>query len=95
MPTRLKVFAIAAVLAAGTSSAAMAQHACPAAGDMYFNGVCQPVYWKPVSGTVSGTANMLTPPAPPCVGARLSYGYCYPFAWSGRDRGRYPAWELE
>jgi hypothetical protein len=94
MPTRLKVFAIAAVLAAGASSAAMAQHACPA-GDMYYNGVCQPVYCKPVSGTVTGTANMLTPPAPPCVGARLSYGYCYPFAWSGRDRGRYPAWELE
>jgi hypothetical protein len=54
MPTRLKVFAIAAVLAAGASSAAMAQHA-GSAGDMYYNGVCQPVYWKPVSGTPAGS----------------------------------------
>jgi hypothetical protein len=59
MPTRLKIFAIAAVLAAGTSSAAMAQYAC-APGYTYYNGVCQPVgspgYSNPVSGTVSGEA---------------------------------------
>ncbi len=60
MPTRFKVFAIAAALAAGTSSAAMAQYAC-APGYTYFNGVCQPVrapgYGNPVSGAVSGEAN--------------------------------------
>ena len=59
MPTRFKVFAIAAALAAGTSSAAMAQYAC-APGYTYYNGVCQPVrapgYGNPVSGTVSGEA---------------------------------------
>ena len=42
MPTRFKVLAIAAALAAGTSSAAMAQYAC-APGYTYINGVCQPV----------------------------------------------------
>ena len=42
MPTKLKVFAIAAVLAAGTSGAAMAQYACPA-GYTFYNGTCQPV----------------------------------------------------
>ena len=41
MPTRFKVLAIAAALAAGTSSAAMAQYAC-APGYTYLNGVCQP-----------------------------------------------------
>ena len=59
MPTRVKVFAVAAALAAGTSSAAMAQYAC-APGYAYYNGVCQPAgtpgYSNPVSGTVSGEA---------------------------------------
>ena len=59
MPTRYKVLAMAAALAAGTSSAAMAQYAC-APGYTYINGVCQPVrspgYSNPVSGTVSGEA---------------------------------------
>ena len=59
MPTRFKVFAIAAALAAGTSSAAMAQYAC-APGYTYINGVCQPArapgYGNPVTGTVSGEA---------------------------------------
>jgi len=57
MPTKLKMFAIAAALAAGTSSAAMAQ--C-APGYYYANGVCQPAgapgYGNPVSGAVSGEA---------------------------------------
>ena len=59
MPTRFKVFAIAAALAAGASSAAMAQYACPP-GYTYYNGVCQPVrspgFGNPVSGAVSGEA---------------------------------------
>ena len=59
MPTRFKIFAVAAALAAGTSSAAMAQYAC-APGYTYINGVCQPVqapgYGNPVSGAVSGEA---------------------------------------
>jgi hypothetical protein len=61
MPTKLKIFAIAAALAAGTSGAAMAQYACPP-GSTYYNGVCQPApapapgYSNPVSGTVSGEA---------------------------------------
>jgi hypothetical protein len=57
MPTKFKVFAIAAALATGTSGAAMAQYACPA-GYTYYNGACQPApapgYSNPVSGTVSG-----------------------------------------
>jgi len=57
MPTKLKMFAVAAALAAGTSSAAMAQYAC-APGYYYANGVCQPTgapgYGNPVSGAVSG-----------------------------------------
>jgi hypothetical protein len=57
MPTRFKVFAIAAVLAAGTSSAAMAEYPC-APGYALYGGVCQPVpapgYSGPVSGAVSG-----------------------------------------
>ena len=57
MPTKFKMFAIAAALAAGTSGAAMAQYACPP-GTAYYNGVCQPApapgYGNPVSGTVSG-----------------------------------------
>jgi hypothetical protein len=82
MPTRLKVFAIAAVLAAGTSNAAMAQYACPAR-NTYYNGVCQPAQSPGLARSPGysnrGTAN-LTRPAPPCVGARLNYGYCYPFS---------------
>jgi hypothetical protein len=81
MPTRLKVVAIAAVLAAGTSSAAMAQYACPA-GYTYYNGVCQPAQSPGYSNR--GTAH-LTRPAPPCVGSRLNYGLCYPFSGIGRS----------
>ncbi len=60
MPTRFKIFAIAAALAAGTSSAAMAQYACPP-GYTFYGGVCQPVRApaypsNPVSGAVSGEA---------------------------------------
>ena len=59
MPTKFKVFAIAAALAASTSGAAMAQYAC-APGYTYYNGACQPTqppgYSNPVSGTVSGEA---------------------------------------
>ena len=59
MPTKFKVLAVAAALAAGASSAAMAQYAC-APGYAYINGVCQPVgapgYGNPVSGAVSGEA---------------------------------------
>jgi hypothetical protein len=59
MPTKFKAVAVVAVLAAGTSSAAMAQYAC-APGYTYSNGVCQPVrapgYSNPVSGAVSGEA---------------------------------------
>jgi hypothetical protein len=59
MLPRFKVFAIAAALAAGTSSAALAQYTC-APGYTYYNGVCQPVqspgYGGPVSGAVSGEA---------------------------------------
>jgi hypothetical protein len=54
-----KVLAIAAVVAAGTSSVAMAQHYC-VPGYTYRHGVCQPVrhqgYHNPVSGAVSGEA---------------------------------------
>jgi hypothetical protein len=60
MPTRFKIFAMVAALAAGTSSVAMAQYAC-APGYTWINGVCQPVrspgYGNPVSGTVSGEAS--------------------------------------
>jgi hypothetical protein len=59
MPTRLKVLALVAALAAGTSSVAMAQYGC-VPGYTYRNGVCQPVqpqgYSNPVSGAVSGEA---------------------------------------
>ena len=60
MRTRLKVLSVvAAVLAAGTSSAAMAKYPC-APGYRYHNRVCQPVrhlgYGNPVSGAVSGEA---------------------------------------
>ncbi|HEY1258379.1 MAG TPA: hypothetical protein VGF34_03960 [Stellaceae bacterium] len=52
MPTRLKILAIAAALAAGTSSVAMAQ--C-APGYAPYGGVCQPV--GPVSGAAAGGAS--------------------------------------
>src|SRR5215472_18425810 len=59
MPTRFKILAIAAVLAASTSSAAMARYYC-VPGYTYRHGVCQPVrpqgYSNPVSGAVSGEA---------------------------------------
>jgi hypothetical protein len=59
MPTRFKVAAIVAVLAAGASSAAMAGYPC-VPGYTYRDGVCQPVrpqgYSNPVSGAVSGEA---------------------------------------
>src|SRR3984893_4294564 len=60
MRTSFKVLAVvAAVLAAGTSSAAMAKYRC-APGYTYRHGVCQPVrspgYSTPVSGAVSGEA---------------------------------------
>jgi len=60
MTTRLKVFAVVAALAAGTSSAAMAQYPCPP-GYALYGGICQPVpapgYSNPVSGAASGEAN--------------------------------------
>ena len=60
MPARFKIFAIVAVLAAGTSSAAMAQYACPP-GYVLHGGICRPVAApaypsNPVSGAVSGEA---------------------------------------
>ena len=60
MRTRFKVLAVVAVvLAAGTSSVAMARYPC-APGYTYRHGVCQPVrspgYSNPVSGAVSGEA---------------------------------------
>jgi len=48
--SRLKIFAIAAALAAGTSGAAMAQTAC-APGYAFYNGACQPI---PAAGYPSG-----------------------------------------
>jgi hypothetical protein len=60
MPTKLKIAAIAAALAASTSGAAMAQYTCPA-GYAYYNGVCQP-FAAPApgpaypSGPLSGAA---------------------------------------
>jgi len=62
MPTRLKTFAIAAALVAGTSSVALAQYAYPA-GYVYSAGMCRPVAVpapapayssNPVSGAVAG-----------------------------------------
>jgi hypothetical protein len=59
MPTRLKIAAIAAALAAGISGAAMAQYSCPP-GYTYYGGVCQPVpapaYPAYPSGPLSGAA---------------------------------------
>jgi hypothetical protein len=57
--TKLRVFAVAAVLVAGASGAAMAQYPC-APGYALYGGVCQPIhppgYSNPVSGAVSGEA---------------------------------------
>jgi len=59
MRTRLKILALAAALAAGSSSAALAQYACPP-GYVFYGGACQPMgqpgYSNPVSGAVSGEA---------------------------------------
>lgn len=59
MPTKVKLAAIATVLAIGVSSAAMAAYPC-VPGYIYRHGVCQPVrpqgYSNPVSGAVSGEA---------------------------------------
>jgi hypothetical protein len=59
MQIRFTVLTVAAVLAAGTSSAAMARYYC-VPGYTYRHGVCQPVrhlgYHNPVSGAVSGEA---------------------------------------
>ena len=60
MRARFKVLAVvAAVLAAGASSAAMARYPC-VPGYTYRHGVCQPVrplgYGNTVSGAVSGEA---------------------------------------
>ena len=60
MPIRLKVLAAITVLAAGTSSAAMAQYACPP-GYAFNAGVCQPVPAPaypsgPLSGAAAGEA---------------------------------------
>jgi hypothetical protein len=55
---RVKIYAIAAVLAAGMSGSAMAQYACPQ-GYAYAGGACQPAapggYSNPASGAVNGT----------------------------------------
>ena len=60
MPSKLKIFAIVAALAAGTSSAALAQYVCPP-GYALYGGVCQPVPApgypsNPVSGAAAGEA---------------------------------------
>src|SRR5215469_7410506 len=59
MPVGVKVVAIVAVLAAGTSNVAMARYYC-VPGYTYRHGVCQPVrspgYSNPVSGAISGEA---------------------------------------
>ena len=59
MPTSLKAFAIAAVLAAGVSGTAMAEGPC-VPGYAPRAGVCQPIhppgYSNPVSGAVQGEA---------------------------------------
>jgi hypothetical protein len=57
--TGLTMFAIAATLALGVSSAAMAEYPC-VPGYALYRGVCQPIrpqgYSNPVSGAVSGEA---------------------------------------
>ena len=56
----LKMFAVAAAVAVGASSGAMAQYVCPP-GYTYYAGVCQPSaplgYSNPVSGAVQGEAS--------------------------------------
>jgi hypothetical protein len=61
MPSRLKIFAVAAALAAGAPVAAMAQYSCPP-GYAPYGGVCQPVPAPgyapgPLSGAAAGAAN--------------------------------------
>jgi hypothetical protein len=61
MTTKLRVLAIAAALAAGTSGAAMAQYACPP-GYAYSYGYCRPVPAPgypsgPLSGAAAGEAS--------------------------------------
>lgn len=60
MTTSLKLFGIAAVIAASMSTAAFAEYRC-APGFAPYRGVCRPVgvygYSNPVSGAVSGEAN--------------------------------------
>jgi hypothetical protein len=56
MPMRFKILAIAAALAAGTSSAAMAQYPCAPGYELY-RGVCRPIpapRYKPVPGYPAG-----------------------------------------
>ena len=71
MRTRVRIFAIAAALVAGVSSAAMAEYPC-APGYALYHGVCQPTrplgYSNPVSGAVSGEA----------AGARSGYSAAGP-----------------
>jgi hypothetical protein len=59
MVTRLKMLAVAAVLAADVPGAAMAAYPC-IPGYALYGGVCQPIrpqgYSNPVSGVVSGEA---------------------------------------
>ena len=59
MATRFKVFAVVAALAAGTSSAAMAEYPC-GPGYALYGGVCRPVApgypSNPVSGAAAGEA---------------------------------------
>lgn len=56
---KLKMFAVAAGLAVGASTGAMAQYVCPP-GYGFYGGVCQPVrapgYSDPVAGAVTGEA---------------------------------------
>jgi len=54
MPTRFKIFAVVAALAAGTSSAAMAEYPCAPGYAVYGRPVPSPGYSNPVSGAVSG-----------------------------------------
>ncbi|HTT80379.1 MAG TPA: hypothetical protein VMF86_11935 [Stellaceae bacterium] len=60
MSTKLKVFAVAAVLATALPSAAFARYPC-AYGYALYGGVCRPIgaygYSNPVSGAASGAAN--------------------------------------
>jgi hypothetical protein len=93
MPTRFKILAIVTALAAGTSSAAMAEYPC-APGYAAYGGVCRPVpapgYSNPVSGAVSGEAagaasgystdgpiGALTGTANTLAGAPCAPGYTY------------------